>query len=101
VDFACTGRIFDWLSDQLWAEVFPVTSATLLVWRRGLAAGEARYEQQLGPAAPGIAQRIPTANTTAGSWLLPTALAVLRNVRRRRSTSSIAASTGSLTGRFH
>jgi hypothetical protein len=37
VEFACAARILDRLTELRWAEVFPVTSATLLAWRRRLA----------------------------------------------------------------
>jgi hypothetical protein len=46
-----------------WAEVFPVTPATLLAWHRRLAAGKhdtsKRHKPGRPPTSPGIAQRIP------------------------------------------
>jgi hypothetical protein len=51
---------------QRWAEVFPVTSATLLSWRRRLAAG--KYDTSNNSARPhrGIAQRIPDGEHDGG-----------------------------------
>ena len=53
--FAALARL---LSRKRWAEIFPVTSATLLAWHRRLAARKYDTSKRRPPASPGIARPV-------------------------------------------